>query len=97
VSLPRHPARILPFDRLVRGLEDAVRKRAVYAADDGDLRLYHYTDGCVYDGLWDAFSLLARGLVVDRQRKEVVATPFPKFFNLGERGGEPPDEPSSLS
>lgn len=36
----------------------------------------------------------ARGLVVDRAAGRVVATPFPKFFNYGERGGlDLPDEP----
>lgn len=35
---------------------------------------------------WDAFTLLARGLVLHERTRQVVATPFPKFFNLGERG-----------
>jgi RNA ligase len=28
----------------------------------------------------------ARGLIVDRDARRIVATPFPKFFNIGERG-----------
>lgn len=89
----RHPARLLPWDALIDGLDQAIRNRAVYTADDGDLRLYHYSKGCVYDGLWDPFSVLARGLVVDRAQQRVIATPFPKFFNVGERNQPIPDEP----
>lgn len=38
-------------------------------------------------------SLVARGLILDEEARLVAATPFPKFFNYGENGTIPPDEP----
>ena len=55
--------------------------------------LYCYSNACVYDGGWDLFSMLARGLILHPESKTVVATPFPKFFNVGERGQPIPDQP----
>ncbi|MFO0810701.1 MAG: RNA ligase [Gemmataceae bacterium] len=52
--------------------------------DDGELVVYTYTDGCVYDGAWDEITLNSRGHVFDTGTGECVAWPFPKFFNLGE-------------
>jgi RNA ligase len=78
----------MDYEVLVAGLERAraagfvIRK----ACPETGLHLYCYTQRCVYDHGWDQFSLLARGLIVDPVARAVVATPFPKFFNLGERG-----------
>lgn len=47
------------------------------------LTVYNYTSRCAYDGLWDEVTLKCRGLVLD-DKGNVVARPFPKFFNLGE-------------
>jgi RNA ligase len=48
------------------------------------LTIYNYTDRCAWERGWDAVTEAARGLVVDREGA-VVARPFGKFFNLGER------------
>ncbi|OWK41999.1 T4 RnlA family RNA ligase [Fimbriiglobus ruber] len=37
--------------------------------------------------------MLARGIILDPESKRVVATPFPKFFNVGERLDSVPDLP----
>lgn len=90
-----HPARATGFDALVAGLEQARRAGFVsrkVCAETG-LHLYVYTQRCVYDEGWDAFSLMERGLILDPAARAVVATPFPKFFNLGERGAAAPDLP----
>ena len=89
-----HPARELSFDELYQGLQDGIRNEAIreVAGDDG-LRLYVYTEKCTYDKLWGKFSLMARGLILDVDRKEIVATPFPKFFNVGENAVTVPDLP----
>ena len=42
-------------------------------------RLYIYTNRCVYENGWDDFFL-------HPATQRVIATPFPKFFNAGERG-----------
>lgn len=90
-----HPARTIPYADLVAGLE-AARGRGLVSrktCPDTGLHIYCYTQRCVYDDAWDAFSLVARGLVLDPVAQAVVATPFPKFFNLGERRGVAPDLP----
>jgi RNA ligase len=55
--------------------------------------LYVYTERCVFEDAWGPVTMLARGLILDPAAKQVVATPFPKFFNAGERGGIIPDLP----
>jgi RNA ligase len=98
-----HPARRYAFRELVAGLEHArsigavSAKRPVSAKHLGDLSLWVYTQSCVYGNLWDAFSLMARGLILDHGAETVVATPFPKFFNLGEHGLGIPDQPFEVA
>lgn len=80
-----HPARLYSFDQLIDGLKEAhARKLVVESSNKDGLLLYVYSSKCVYDQLWNDFTLLARGLILDPHVRKVVATPFPKFFNLGE-------------
>ncbi len=65
-------------------LQKRVADGFVAAIPDGDLTIYNYTNRCVYAQAWDEYTLAARGLVV-RNTGEVVARPWPKFFNLNER------------
>jgi RNA ligase len=95
MSVPIHPARQMPFPTLLVGLERArglgfVHRRVNRAAG---LQLFVYTPRCVYDDGWDEFTVMARGLILDEAAGQVVATPFPKFFNVGERRGDVPDLP----
>lgn len=92
-SLMKHPARTIPFDDLYAGLE-AARTAGMAVRKDCTLTgraLYLYSNGCVYDNGWNEFTLLARGLILHPESRRVVATPFPKFFNAGERNGDIPD------
>ncbi len=92
---PIHPARQMPFASLMAGLERARGLGFVHRRvnDAAGLQLYVYTPRCVYDDGWDEFTVMARGLILDEAAGQVVATPFPKFFNVGERRGEVPDLP----
>jgi RNA ligase len=93
-----HPAHTIPFDELVSRLKAARDQRVVYERHGpGGLTLYVYTERCVYDGLWDLATISARGLIVDHAARKIVATPFPKFFNLGERDGTAPDLPFEVT
>ena len=94
-DLPIHPARVIDYYTLMEGLERARKLGFVYRrpSADGKLQIYVYTPRCVYEDGWDEFTVLARGLVVDVEAGRVVATPFPKFFNAGERNGAIPDLP----
>jgi putative RNA ligase len=89
-----HPARQIPFDELVAGLRQAREQRLVYERHGPEeLRLYVYSEHCVFEGAWTPITLAARGLILDMAARRIVATPFPKFFNFGERGEKAPDLP----
>ncbi len=47
------------------------------------LRIYNYTEKAVYERHWTLATLQCRGLILDMSGN-VVARPFPKFFNHGE-------------
>jgi RNA ligase len=85
----------MTFDRLMAGMEAVCATRmARKCVDPATSRvLYCYTNHCVFENAWDEFSLLARGLILHPGERRVVATPFPKFFNVGERGRPIPDLP----
>ncbi|MFC7663672.1 T4 RnlA family RNA ligase [Methylorubrum suomiense] len=93
--MTRHPARAISFPDLMAGLDAAVTAGMVYRRADPatGLELYIYSNKCVYEDGWDIFALMARGLILDRAKGRVLATPFPKFFNVGEKRGVVPDLP----
>ena len=47
------------------------------------LSIYNYSRECQYSGKWDDITLNCRGLVLDNDGN-VIAKPFPKFFNYEE-------------
>lgn len=51
-----------------------------------DLILFNYSAKAQYTGRWNWFELNSRGLILNATTGEVVALPFPKFFNWGELG-----------
>ena len=51
------------------------------------LSIYNYSRTCQYGGLWDEITLNCRGLVLDNEGN-VIAKPFPKFFNYEEHTSE---------
>jgi RNA ligase len=65
--------------------EDEVEKGYIRRSEDTDLVLYNYTDKCVYDKAWNDITLMSRGIIFEKSTGNLVAKPFPKFFNLGER------------
>lgn len=84
----------MPFDALADGLQAARQDRLVYERPGPDaLRLYVYSERCVYDAIWTPITISARGLVLDMAARRIAATPFPKFFNAGERGETIPEGP----
>jgi RNA ligase len=76
------------------GLQKAKAEKLVSenVGQDG-LRLYCYSDSTVCEKQWNDITMLARGVILDPEGKQVVATPFPKFFNVGERLDSIPDLP----
>ena len=89
-----HPAWSMPFAELISGLDEAWLQGAAYSRTNNDgLQLWNYTDRCVYEKMWTPITISARGLIVDPANQKIVATPFPKFFNLGERPDAVPSTP----
>ncbi len=95
MTAPIHPAHAIPFDELWDGLLEAHAKGFVYRRTDPVTRLqiFAYSPRCVYEDGWDTHTMVARGLILDPDAKRIAATPFPKFFNAGERRGDIPDLP----
>ncbi len=92
-DMPRyqHPARVLSYREIVDGLAGAVAAGTVSERRNGDYSLFCYTQRATYERAWDQFTMMARGLILDRKRERIAATPFEKFFNLGERDQLIPD------
>jgi len=93
-NVERHFARTVPFAELYARLIDKAEHRLVNVrrGEDG-LVIFNYSNHCVFDAAWDDVTRAARGLVLDVERGRVAATPFPKFFNVGEHGVGMPDLP----
>jgi len=53
---------------------------------DGDLVIANYTPKAAYEACWTPVTLASRGLIFNRLTGEVLARPFPKFFNYGQAG-----------
>lgn len=87
-----HPAKQIPYQELIAELEHYVYEGLVGISNVGDLTLFCYTKRCVYDNAWDRITTLCRGLIFDIKKQEIVALPFPKFFNIGQ-AQELPNEP----
>lgn len=90
-----HPARSMPFADLAAALEDRAARGYVRTARDPEKPsrvLYCYTNAVVIERAWDAVTEIARGVILDHEAQRVVATPFPKFFNFGERAATIPAE-----
>jgi RNA ligase len=82
-----HPARVMEFSDLTKGLFAEVEKGNVtvgYHPEFPHLAIFKYSLNCVMERNWNDITLIARGLILDLQEKKVIATPFPKFFNYGE-------------
>lgn len=48
----------------------------------------NYTDKAAYERMWNPATLACRGLIYDSTTEEIVARPFPKFFNHDEPDAE---------
>ncbi len=48
------------------------------------LTIYNYTAKATYDEVWDAVTKVCRGLIVAKPTGDIIARPFPKFWNIGQ-------------
>lgn len=61
--------------------------------EDPDVMIFNYTHLCQFEQAWDEVTMNCRGLIMNVKTGEVIARPFPKFFNYSEyeqRGWEFP-------
>lgn len=82
---------MLPFAKedYMKEVEAGYVKRRVHY-EDPNVVILNYTDLCVYERRWNDVTLACRGLIINEETGEVLARPFPKFFNHGEiRGIQP--------
>lgn len=68
--------------QLDRRVEEGLIRRSAHATLP--LLIYSYTSECQFSGAWDKYTMMSRGLIVTTAG-DIVATPFHKFFNYGER------------
>ena len=84
-----HFARQMSKELLWDAIQDRLEKKMIIASYHNKLPLviYSYARDTQYDKAWDPITMITRGLIMNTETKEVVATPFPKFFNHGEFTG----------
>lgn len=51
---------------------------------DFPFEIFCYTEKAVWERKWNNVTRACRGLIINDETGEVVARPFPKFFNIGE-------------
>lgn len=69
---------------IISELDKRVEQGLISKVIKGDLAIYCYAPKCVYDKKWDKYTRMARGLVINLKTGQIIARPFPKFFNLNE-------------
>lgn len=77
---------ISDLQELVRAGEvDWKQYGEVNAMYQDGLVLFNYSQSAQFAGRWNFFERISRGLILDVVTGEIVARPFDKFFNYGER------------
>ena len=64
-------------------LDKRVKNGLIYCKRYEDLTIYNYTPEVQFKKLWDEYTLVARGLILNN-KGDIVARPWAKFFNLNE-------------
>jgi hypothetical protein len=52
--------------------------------EDANVRIYNYTQKCQFEQAWDDVTRQCRGLILNVSTGQILARPFPKFFNYQE-------------
>lgn len=68
------------------GFTDWQRYGNVTVRRKDDLLIFNYNTMAQYEGRWNFFERVSRGLIINHQTGEIVARAFDKFFNWGEGG-----------
>jgi len=87
----RHPAKTMSFNKLYKGLMKRVDAGHINVQRSEDLEIFSYSKSCTFDGAWDKFTTMARGLILCPKKKKITGLCFPKFWNYGEVSTKLPD------
>ncbi|AXH49260.1 RNA ligase and tail fiber protein attachment catalyst [Streptomyces phage Blueeyedbeauty] len=77
-----HVSAIFSVEELQKAIEDGWVR--VQTNEDNTLSIYNYTEAAQYRRYWNDVTLNCRGLILDNDMN-IVARPWKKFFNYGER------------
>lgn len=64
--------------------------------EDQNVRIFNYTQKCQFDKVWDEITKQCRGLIMNIKTGEVLARPFPKFYNYQEHVANGWDIPDGM-
>jgi len=79
------------LDKLKEYIEKGLISDNVHP-EDPNIHVFNYTKRAQYEKAWDDVTVQCRGLIVNIKTGEVIAHPFPKFFNYGEKEVQLPVE-----
>ena len=87
VNTMKHPAAKGNYEELEAKLLMLSYLGYIKCVEHNGLCMFTYTQKTVNDKAWSVYTLVSRGLIVDRKAKKIVAYTMPKFFNYGEDDG----------
>jgi RNA ligase len=89
-SLPDEITTLEDIQRLaVQGFRDWQRYGSVSLHALDDLLIFNYTTHAIYEGRWNFFECVSRGLIINSKTGEIVARGFDKFWNWLQDGRQP--------
>lgn len=67
-------------------LEKAIEENLIYRTQHPEYpySIYKYSQACTYSSAWNEITIASRGLILHDETGEIIARPFPKFFNYSE-------------
>lgn len=82
------------LDKVQQYIDDGLVTERQHSTNK-DLFIYNYTPKTQHGKLWDEVTTVARGLIINKTERKLIARPFKKFFNYQEHidsGQKLPDE-----
>lgn len=73
----------MTYDKIKPYLEKGLVSEQAHP-EDSDVRIFNYTQVCQFEQAWDEVTRHCRGLIMNVKTGDVLARPFPKFFNYAE-------------
>ena len=83
-----HVSAIAHLEEFQKAIEDNLIFRTQHP--EYPYSIYKYSQACTYSASWNEVTIASRGLILHDETGEIIARPFPKFFNYSE--GKTPSE-----